>query len=331
MSSLDQFTEAFEQLKRGWAENRLAHAYLISGSPSGAGLALAQSVLKLLYCEAEEKPCGVCAACHRVDRRQQPDITWLEPEKKSRVVSVDQIRLLTTTLSQTAFSGGWKAGVILACDRLNEAAANAFLKTLEEPPGRTLLLLVTDQAQAMLPTIVSRCQRVVLEENEEAPPWREALLEVLVRHETDGGLDTLLMAGRLKTLLDEVKAGIQEREEGSRTPGDDDEETSREIVAARVQSRLVKERTEMLRAVQYWQRDLLACRVGAGLETLHFKDHADVLQKLAGRFSVARLLDRVEAVERVVRLTAVNISDVVALESSLLPAQATVKPASPQR
>lgn len=323
MSSLDQFTGAFEQLKRGWAEQRLAHAYLIGGSPSGAGLALVQSLLKLLYCEGAEKPCGVCAACHRVERRQQPDITWLEPEKKSRIISVDQIRELNRTLAQTAFSGGWKAGVILACDRLKEEGANAFLKTLEEPPGQTLLLLVTDQMQAMMPTIVSRCQRVVLDEKEEEPAWRPALLAILARHETDAGLDTLLMAGRLKGLLDEVKVGLQNQEE-EKESGD---EESREVSLARVQAKLIKERTEMLRAVQFWQRDLLACRLGAGPETLHFRDQAAILQKLARGMSVSRLLERVEAVERIVRLTEVNVADLVAIESSLL----ATRPVTPVR
>lgn len=110
MSSLDQFTEAFAQLKRAWSENRLAHAYLICGSPSGAGLALVHSLLKLLYCESPEPPCGVCSACQRAVARQLPDVTWVEPENKSRSISVDQIRALIDTIAQTAFVGGGKWG-----------------------------------------------------------------------------------------------------------------------------------------------------------------------------------------------------------------------------
>lgn len=326
MSSLDQFTEAFAQLKRAWSENRLAHAYLICGSPSGAGLALVHSLLKLLYCEAPEPPCGVCPACHRAVSRQLPDVTWVEPENKSRIISVDQIRALIDTVAQTAFGGGWKVGVVLSCDRMKVEGANAFLKTLEEPPGKTLLLLVTDQMQGLLPTIVSRCQKVVLAEPDPEPVWMEKLVEILNRHNNESGLQTLLLAGRLKALLDEIKTGLLEKETagqaevGAEADENEEAEAASEIVAARVQARLVKERTDILRAVQFWQRDLLACRVGAGPETLHFKAHAERLKHQAGRLSVTRLLERTQAADAVVRLTAVNVADLVALESELLAA-----------
>lgn len=317
MSSLDQFTEAFAQLKRAWSENRLAHAYLISGSPSGAGLALAQSVLKLLYCERADKPCGECGSCHRVERRQHPDIGWLEPEKKSRIISVDQIRDLNGRLAQTAFTGGWKAGVILACDRLKEEAANAFLKTLEEPPGRTLLLLVTDQVQAIMPTIVSRCQKVVLEATEAAPAWMPTLLSILEQNPGASGLDDMMLAGRLKALLDQVKAGIQEQESTGEDT-EDDEEADKSVREARIQAKLIRERTELLRSVQYWQRDVLACRCGAGEDTLHFRTYADILKRQSEGVPMGQLIARVQGVERVARLLEVNVADLVSLDSYLL-------------
>jgi DNA polymerase-3 subunit delta' len=326
VSSLDQFTEAFAQLKRAWADDRLAHAYLICGSPSGAGLALVHSLIKLLYCEAAEPPCGVCPACQRAVARQLPDVTWVEPENKSRIISVDQIRSLIDTVAQTAFGGGWKVGVVLACDRMKVEGANAFLKTLEEPPGKTLLLLVTDQMQGLLPTIVSRCQKVVLAEPDPEPVWMEKLVEILSRHNDESGLQALLLAGRLKALLDEIKAGLLEKETAGQseteveTGDDEDTEAAREIVAARVQAKLVKERTDVLRAVQFWQRDLLACRVGGGAVTLHFKAHEEQLRRLAGRLPVDRLLERTRAADRMVRLTGVNVADLVALESELLAA-----------
>lgn len=320
VSSLDQFTEVFAQLKRACDENRLAHAYVVAGSPSGAGLALAQSLLKLLFCEGAEKPCGQCANCHRVERRQHPDIYWLEPEKKSRIIGVDQIRELNTSLSQTAFSGGWKAGVILASDRLREEAANAFLKTLEEPPGRTLLLLVTDQAQAMLPTIISRCQRVVLEEPPAQPAWMGDLLAILERAGDAGGLDDLMLAGRIKALLDRIKDGIQESENGAgeESAGASDEEASKDVLKARVQAKLIKERTELLKALQHWQRDLLACRCGAGDDVLYFRSHAQTLRRQSRSLDMPQLLSRVRGVDRVAQLLEVNLPDLVAFETYLL-------------
>jgi DNA polymerase-3 subunit delta' len=313
VSSLDQFTSSFDQLRRAWSEHRLAHAYLISGSPSGAGLTLVQALLKLLYCTGADQPCGVCANCHRVENRQHPDVSWLEPEKKSRIISVDQIRALNLRLSQTAYAGGWKVGVILACDRLKEEAANAFLKTLEEPPGRTLLLLVTDQIQAILPTIISRCQKVVLEEGTTEPVWMQELLGILQQGEGDSGFEALLLAGRLRALLESIKAGILEAEKTA-----DDSEEAKDVLVARVQAKLIKERTELLRTAQFWQRDLLACRCGADEASLHFKSHATVLRRQAGSMTTTNLLRRVSGVEQAVRRMELNVSDVVALESYLL-------------
>ena len=81
----------------------------------------------------------------------------IEPEKKSRVIAVDAVRALNHRIQTSSFAGGWKVAVIKYADRLNDQAANAFLKTLEEPPARTLLLLLTDAPQSLLPTVVSRC------------------------------------------------------------------------------------------------------------------------------------------------------------------------------
>lgn len=315
MSSLDRFAEAFAQLKTAWSEKRLAHAYLIAGSPSGAGLTFASSLLKLLYCEGSEPPCGACAMCHRVEKRNHPDISFLEPEKKSRIISVDQIRELNERLSQTAFSGGWKAAVILACDRLKEEAANAFLKTLEEPPGQTLLLLVTEQPQAMLPTIVSRCQRVMLEEGAATPVWMDQLLELLQKEDGDSPFEGMMVAGRLRQLLDSIREDIQENEKAA---GADD--ADKDVLAARVQSKLIKERTEILRAVQFWQRDLLACRCGADDSLLHFQSHSAALRHQSGQLPLPALLRRVRGVEEAVRRLEVNMSEAVSLESYFLSA-----------
>ena len=107
--------------------------------------------MQLLFCESEPPPCGECIRCRHVHDRTEPDIHWVFPEKKSRVISVDQIRdTIVSQMSQTSFGGGWKVGVITGADRLNTAAANAFLKTLEEPTEKTLFLLLSDLPQELL-------------------------------------------------------------------------------------------------------------------------------------------------------------------------------------
>ena len=153
-------------------DGRPAHGYLIVGGVRGMALELAYAVLRDLFPGVGEE--GL---------KTHPDIHWLYPEKKSRIVSVESVHSkFIDPMSQTTFSGGWKVGVLMGADRLNPSGANAFLKTLEEPPERTLFLLLTDAPEQLLPTIISRCQRIDLPDargRQLADPWRTNVLGVL--------------------------------------------------------------------------------------------------------------------------------------------------------
>lgn len=332
MSSLDQFTAAFESLRQAAQARRLAHAYLIAGPPRGSGRVFAESLLKLVFCSGSEKPCGVCDGCRRVEQRRHPDIAWIEPEKKSRIIGIEQIRDLNQRLSQTAFAGGWKAGVLLYADRMEDPSANAFLKTLEEPPGQCLLLLVTEQPQGILPTIVSRCQRVGLGEAGTAPEasWRAGLLRLLREGKTETTLDRLALAGELKGLLDAIKkqlteaeerdAGIsaEDEEEDQVEEDEDDDEVSRDVVLARVEAKLRKERSDVMKTILLWHRDLLACRMGAPDEALTYPTEAAALRAKAAGLTYAQGLANLRALEGAIRLLDRNLPDITALESALL-------------
>lgn len=326
-----------DPLRRAVANDRLAHAFLVVGSPDGLGRELAEAMVQLLFCTAAEKPCGACEGCQRIAHQDHPDVYWLEPAKKSRIFSVDQIRALNQSLAQTAYAGGWKAAVLLHAERMNDAAMNALLKTMEEPPGRTLLILVTDQSQGLLPTIISRCQRINLGEMERPPeaPWRAELETWLAGAGGRGPLTILARANRLQQLLDEVKAAITREEEGSDAEaddmesgggdeaasedeaggGDDDDRISNEVRAARVQARLVKERSGVLRTIQLWQRDLLACRLGGPDVALHFPQARETLVAQAVGLDVAALLGRIDAVDAARRRLDTNINSLLVLET----------------
>ena len=336
MSSLEAMP-VLEPLRRAFAADRLAHAFLVIGSPDGGGRDLALAMVRMLFCTAAEKPCGECLECQRVARREHPDAYWLEPAKKSRIFSVEQIRELNGALAQTAYAGGWKAAILLHADRMNDAAMNALLKTMEEPPGRTILILVTDQSQRLLPTIVSRCQRLNLGEMERPPDaaWRPELEAWLAGAGGRGPLTILARAARLQALLEQVKAAIILEEKGDED-ADEGEETGvepageaeaeeeaaedealvrREVRDARIQARLIKERSAMLRVIQLWQRDLLACRLGAPPEVLHFPHARDILLRQASDVEVAALLARIEALDQARGRLDTNLQSLVVLES----------------
>lgn len=147
-------------LKRAIAADKVGHAYLFQG-PDGSGKKLlAETFAKALLCEAEEKdtqPCGVCSACRRAAGHNHPDIIYVTHEKPA-LITVDEIRQqVVGDVAVKPYEGKYKVYIIEDAEKMNAAAQNTLLKTLEEPPAYAVILLLTVNAQALLETIRSRC------------------------------------------------------------------------------------------------------------------------------------------------------------------------------
>lgn len=144
-------------LRRSLSAGRVAHAYLFEG-PSGCGKRLAAlALIQALFCGASD-PCGTCPACRKLAKGVHPDLHLLEPEKG--VIKIDPVRELQRELSLRPLEAPRKACIITQADTMNPSSANAFLKTLEEPPGSAVIILLTESVATLLPTILSRCQRL---------------------------------------------------------------------------------------------------------------------------------------------------------------------------
>ena len=136
-----------------------AHAYLLHG-PAGIGKrALAERLMASLLCKQPEglEACGHCKSCSLLAAGSHPDNYILEPEEADKAIKVDQVRDLVSFVVQTAQLGGRKVVLVEPVESMNINAANALLKSLEEPSGNTILLLVSHQSSRLLPTIRSRC------------------------------------------------------------------------------------------------------------------------------------------------------------------------------
>lgn len=148
-------------IRAAWAADRLSHGLLIHEAPGAGGDWLAAWIAQLVLCvHPERAPCQDCPACHRVRAGQHPDLTSIRPIEDSRQIRIEQVRELGEELALTSHQGGYKVGILWPADALNRFAANALLKTLEEPPPRTLLMLVATQPSRLPATILSRCQRI---------------------------------------------------------------------------------------------------------------------------------------------------------------------------
>ena len=155
---------AVELLQAAVRHQRIGHAYLFTGPAQVGKATLARTFAQALNCQSEyveSRPCGVCRACKLIAAGKHPDVRWLAPELNSRgqpVIKIEQMRELQKELSLGTFEARYKIAVLQDFDSANTNAANAFLKTLEEPPPKVVLLLTATETDALLPTINSRCR-----------------------------------------------------------------------------------------------------------------------------------------------------------------------------
>ena len=148
-------------LEKAHAAQRMPHALLIHDAPGAGGAWLASWVAQLMLCTGSPpRPCGICQACMRVQQGRHPDLLSVGLVDDSLQIRIDQIRELARELSLTSHQGGYKLAILDPADALNPFAANALLKTLEEPTPETMLILVAVQPSRLPATIVSRCQRI---------------------------------------------------------------------------------------------------------------------------------------------------------------------------
>lgn len=297
MSSTDPVQEAFELFKKSLVSGRLAHAYIVVGPPRSEARAFALRVLAELFSDG---------AGGTPNLEVHPDIMWIEPEKKSRIIDVETIRDARRRLAQTSYEGGWKGCVITCADRLNESSSNAFLKTLEEPAGRSIFLLLTDQPEALLPTIASRCQRIVLTNVHDRLPdeCRQELAVILSESAGSETLAGIVPARRVAAILEAIKKRIEKEVEKeiaaemeAKRAGDEDMDLDKEVVEARVSARYREVRSAVLRFIILWYRDILLCSFGVDEKCLHNGQFTAQLRKVAAGLACGTAIRRVEAAE----------------------------------
>ena len=165
---------------------------LLFAGPAGVGkLQAAKSLAQALNCPARSGDgCGSCPTCLRIERDEHPDVRVLRPEGAGQQLKVEGVRQIVSETPFRPFEGRRRVSIFVDAERMNPASANTLLKTLEEPPAWALLILITENAAALLPTIVSRCQTYRF-----APLSIEDLTEILVaEHEMNREQATLLAA-----------------------------------------------------------------------------------------------------------------------------------------
>ncbi|MDE2348799.1 MAG: hypothetical protein KGL92_09870 [Gammaproteobacteria bacterium] len=206
--SLPWLAGPIAQLREAAGADRLPHSLLVLAAPGVGGDRLAAWAMAFALCDRggpgdRGRPCGTCASCLLLLADNHPDAHVVRREEDAQQIKIDQVRELIETLSQKSYRGGYKVGWIENAEALNVNGANAFLKTLEEPTSRTLLILTATRAHRLPATILSRCLRLALRapDSDSARAW-------LVAEAGPGDWDAALaLAGGAPLLAAEFRDG----------------------------------------------------------------------------------------------------------------------------
>jgi DNA polymerase-3 subunit delta' len=326
-------------LQRSLERGRLAHAYLFSGQHLDELEALARTLTKTLNCHQPVKAggvaidcCDACVNCRRTDTHAHADVHWVRPESKSRVILIEQLRELMQAINLKPAEAGYKVAIIVAADRLNASAANAFLKTLEEPPVRSVLILLSTEPARILETILSRCLRLNFA-GEGRARFDAAQLEWLAQFSAmaAGEQNSVLGRYRLMDVLLQKLAGLRTRVDetlGARSPLEQYPDAEKDLrekwedeLKAAVEAEYRRQRAELLLLVQWWLRDVWLQSLAAGQEgLLNFPELAGTRQ-VATRLSPERARQNLQVLEQTQRLLHTNVQEALALEMGLLKLQ----------
>src|SRR5216110_1621126 len=310
---------ALEYLQRAHKKHRLAHAYLISG-PAGSGKAdVAARLAAALNKTTPEK----------VLRAQAPDVFVTEPASRSRKIVVDQIRTLERALQLRTVDNRKKIGIIRDADRMQTQAANSFLKTLEEPPQNSLLLLLTALPEALPETIVSRCLSLPLRTASEvvpSPQEMELLRLLCTTAEKSRGIEGAYRVSQgIQALLNSIReqirgehaAALKQEETRYRHTTDGGWLSEREdYYKALTESVYRERRSRLIETLFLWWADVLRAKV-AKVERL-LESCAEATEKLAGQLNTAAVLKRLRRLEEMRDQLNTNAQEALVLEVGCL-------------
>jgi len=298
-------------LRQVMASKRIPHAYLFTGIPGIGKTSTAMAFTMSLNCQrsSDFDGCGSCPSCRQLMGGNFPDFLSIQPEGQN--ILIGQIKDLNRSLSFAPVSGGYRVCVIHQAETMTDEAANSFLKTLEEPPPRNILILKVTEPLDLMPTIVSRCQKV---------PFQPLTYEAMERWLTKNrGLDE-----KTAVILSRISAGslgravrMQEVDFLSKRKNwllklmqfpdlSKDEALNRALECAEEDRKKGLDipdsgeagMQDMLTVWGNWYRDLLLLRVGGASDLLINVDFSKQLKKIAKNFRIDNLFKSIKAVDQ---------------------------------
>jgi DNA polymerase-3 subunit delta' len=356
------FTEqaqGVQLLQRSLERGRLGHAYLFTGHQLSELEVLARTLAKTLNClypvrraNAALDCCDACLTCQKIEHENHADVRWVRPESKTRIIRIEQIRDLIQEINLKPTEAKYKVAVIVAADRLKTEAANAFLKTLEEPPPKSVFILLTTEPQRLLETILSRCLRLSFAGEAFGSPLQTGQLEWLKAFSQMAATEHKSLLGRYQLMdalvkkLNDLKGSIEETLT-ARSPLQQYKDVEKELVekwedelAAAIEAEYRRQRSDLLSLLQWWLRDVWVATVqaskgqkskahpqserrqngsqpGEAAMLLRFPE-LDGTEQVSRRVSTREAMENLQVMEQLQRWLGTNVQEALALEVGLL-------------
>jgi DNA polymerase-3 subunit delta' len=319
---------AIDLLSGAVTNGRLAHAYLLAGPAHIGKTTLARAFAQTLNCEAgDPAPCLACRSCRLIAKDGHPDVRLIEPTPSSsgrkETLRIEQVRNLQKELALAPYEGHYQVVILTRFQKASLGAANALLKTLEEPPKRVVIILTADLADSLLPTIVSRCQSLTLR----PLPLEKVESALLLRwHATEREAHQLahLSGGRLglavrllsdSRLLDRRKEQLDALESTLR-----EDQTGRFMYA----DKMTRRKTGMAVAdvlelwLGWWRDVMLIAGRGNGPVPVTNIDRVDRIEAAAERYGLERASSAVRAIQQTLWQLERNANTRLAVEVLML-------------
>ncbi len=318
------------QLLSGAIRNgRIGHAHLITGPQQIGKTTLARTFAQALNCTEPLalRPCGSCRSCKLIADDLHPDVHILLPEVSGRgkpLIKVDQIRNLQRQLQLSAVEGRYRIAILTQFDAANPSAANAFLKTLEEPPPSVILLLTATDADSLLATIASRCRTINLRPLDSESIEQNLMTSLgvapadalLLASLADGRPGWAIEASQQKEILEARQQGLSqlhEALEGRRV---------RRFQLADKLSRKPEQLPALLRTWLSWWRDLTLVAYGRGTVNpsvpISNIDQQRNLEEFAGTWTREAVVESLAATGRAIEYLQQNANTRLVIENLLL-------------
>lgn len=300
---------------------KISHAYIFEG-PNGSGKnLLAKAFAKALQCEAGYgDSCDMCRSCHQMETGNQPDVLWVTHEKPA-TISVDEIRhQLVSDMAIKPYSSKYKIYIIDEAEKMNESAQNALLKTIEEPPAYGIVILLTNNLDALLSTILSRCIVFRLK-----PVDQSKIVEFLAKN-----YDIPDYKGRICAAFSQGVVGKAVEMACSEAFSDLQyhilgivkhvhEMEIYELVNAVKELNAYKTNIyDVIDMMMVWYRDVLMLKVTKDANRIVYKDEYRFLMEQAQKSSYEGLNEIIQSMEKAKMRLAANVNFDVALEMMLL-------------